>query len=585
MAQADNLATIRLEMASKGVELKPLPKEIDPALRIPSSRRIDAWTNLTTGFGTKDQHAVANSLFDGIDKLDSSQLEELYQSDWVARKGVDAPAEDMVRNGISYVHNDDDSEEGESQEENQKKVEDFDKLLVEKYKMWPMAFSAFALAGMSGGSITVFNFDDISSIDEFKDPLNENQVSEIRWIKSVPAFQAIPVTYYQDINHPKWGLPEHYQVVMREPSFGVTIICHESRIIRVDGRFTTPNKRVANRGYNDSDIQAVYTALRDYGVCVTSSNSTMENFVQDYLGLKGLAEKVMMGEDNYVLDRIALTHSQLTSSKLNIYDAESESMERKGTPITGLANLWNGYTEAICGAWGIPRSRFFSTETGQLGGNAAESDTRNYFNRIHSRQEITARPFINSFMSFVNLGEKLLTELPDYTFNELQEQSDKEKADTAYTVAQRDQIYLQENVVSPEEVTRSRFSKAQPDLETMNVDFEAREEMDEDEATTEEVEEMRNTIAEMELNNAISEEAARQNFQPRPIPSDLEKTAEEKRDALTPTVHVTPEIKITQPPVNVNFKDPEDHTEELADLKKTIEDLNEKLNQDIGFED
>jgi phage-related protein (TIGR01555 family) len=419
-------ATRRLELAARGELLDD--RKLDPALRIPRSRRYDMWENPTTGFGTTSQHPVANTQYTDLGKLSSDQLESMYRSDWVARKGCGAPAEDMTRNGVTFKHNDDDlTEEGtpdrEKSKEYQKKVEDFEHVLTNQFKLWIRAFEALSLAAMSGGSLTIFSFNDINTVEGFQDPLNENRVSEINWVKTFPAHLCIPLSFYQDINHPQWGLPEHYQVVVRFPAGGVTLRVHESRVIRVDGRHTTQQNRVTNRGWNDSDIQAVYTALRDYGVCVTSSNSTMESFTQDYLGMTGLAEKVMNGETDTVLERIYLAHSKMTSNTLSLYDAESEKMERQGTSVTGLADLWDRYSEAVCGAWGIPRSRFFSSETGSLGGDSTEADTRNYFKRIKSKQQLTLRPYLNSFMSFVNMATGMVDEIPSYDFNDLQEQS------------------------------------------------------------------------------------------------------------------------------------------------------------------
>ncbi|HEC66901.1 MAG TPA: DUF1073 domain-containing protein [bacterium] len=595
MPKESTLATQRLELASKGYDLKPL-SEVDPALRIPRSR-FDGWANLTTGFGRPSQHPVSNSQYEALDKINAHQQEQMYRSDWVTRKGIDAPAEDMTRNGISYQHNDDDEEQEDeekkkdNQEKSQKLVEDFDDLLNEDFKLWQTAFQAIALARASGGSHTLFNFNDIQTAEEFKEPLNENQVSEIRWVRTIPAWYSIPLTYYRDINHPKWGQPEHYQVIIREAGFGITLQVHESRMIRMDGRFTTQAAKIQNRGWNDSEIQAVYTALRDYGICVMSTSSTLETFTQDYLGMKGLAEKVMMGETDYVLERIALTHAGMTSNKLNIFDADSETMERKGTPITGLAKLWDGYTDAICGAWGIPKSRFFSSESGKLGGSSSESDTRNYFNGTHSKQEIQLRPWLNSFMLFVNLANKMLTGLPSYTFNELQEQSDKEKADTRYTQAQTDQIYMQEQVLSPEEVTISRFSKEETDLETNTVDFAAREEM-EDEATPEEVDEMRETIANMEMENAVNEAATQQNIENQQPQKPAQKPIEEKQDQV---INVKPEINIEAPIVNVKIPELKDHTENIKNklneikgkldenVKKELTEIKDKLDEDIDI--
>ncbi len=38
-------------------------------------------------------------------------------------------------------------------------------------------------------------------------------------------------------------------------------------------------------------------------------------------------------------------------------------MSRQGTPITGLTKLWEGYTEAVCEAFSIPKSSLFSSES------------------------------------------------------------------------------------------------------------------------------------------------------------------------------------------------------------------------------
>lgn len=518
-------ATRRLELAATGGLIND--SKLDPALRIPRSNRFD-WQNQTTGFGTTSQHPVSNTSYIDHGKLSSDQLEGLYRSDWVARKGCDAPAEDMTRNGITFKHNDDDlTEEGtpdkEKVKEHQKKVEDFEDILTTQFSWWIRAFEALALASMSGGSLTIFGFNDAQDVKGFEDPLNENSVSDISWVKTFPAHLCIPLTFYQDINHPQWGLPEHYQVVVRFPAGGVTLRVHETRVIRVDGRHTTQQNRVTNRGWNDSDIQAVYTALRDYGVCVTSSNSTMESFTQDYLGMAGLAEKVMNNETDAILERIYLAHNKMTSNTLSLYDSESEKMERQGTPVTGLSDLWDRYSEAICGGWSIPRSRFFSSETGSLGGDSTEADTRNYFKRIKSSQQLKLRPYLNAFMSFVNMAIGAVEEIPNFDFNDLQEQSDQEKAETRNLQAQTDQIYIMNNVVSPEETTLSRFSKDTPELETMLIDFDAREEM-EDEATPEEVDEMRGIIENMEMEKAVNEAAAKQN-------QGFIKEPEEKQDS------------------------------------------------------
>ena len=183
-------------------------------------------------------------------------------------------------------------------------------------------------------------------------------------------------------------------------------------------------------------------------------------------------------------------------------------------------------------------------------------------------------------METINLAEKMIGEIPDYTFNELHEQSDKEKADTRYTQAQTDQIYIQENVLSPEEVTISRFSKSETDLETTVVDFEAREEMDDTELTPEEIEALAAENENLKFQNAVKEEASKQ--QPFNQPE------EEKKDSQPITLEVKPEINVDAPTINVEIPEQKDHSGEIEliknEVKEGLTEIKDKLDEDQEVE-
>jgi len=558
-------ATQILELASKGYTVTRPQKQqkIDPALRIPKSR-FDNWVNETNEFGIK--HSTNDTYFANAGLIGSGQLNTLYQSDWVSRKGIDAPAEDMTRKGIKFLHNDDD-------ESSQDKVEDLEDLLVDTYDMGSKAKEAIAFSRLSGGSVCLFNYG--GTTQDQSDPIEDSQKKEIKWIKVFPAWDAIPVSWYTDFDHPKFLQPEHYQILIKGPSVGMTVITHETRLIRMQGRLTTPLNVANNRGWFDSYIQAVYSAIRDFQVASSSASGTMEDFTFKTLGISNLAQMHMEREDDRILDRIYLAAQQMQTGKIGVYDSlDGEAITKIGTPVSGLDSLWDRFGDIICAGFGIPRSIFFSTESGSLGGDSSQSDRDNYFDDIASDQETDLRPWQNEFIHNVSLVEQIDDEDIKYKFNPLREKTSKETTEERKLQSDTDINYINVGVLSPEEVTISRFSKAEPDLDTVLVDFDEREKMAEEQDLEENEEEMDNLVREIHANTTPEEKA-----------KEIPKEKAVKTDAQPITLEVKPVIKVESPTVNVTVPEQKDNTESLKNIDQKLDKLEDKLNEDIEIED
>jgi len=57
---------------------------------------LDTLTNLVSGMGIEGRDKSVNTRF-GINLLSSAEAEAAYRGDWIARKVVDIPAEDAIR--------------------------------------------------------------------------------------------------------------------------------------------------------------------------------------------------------------------------------------------------------------------------------------------------------------------------------------------------------------------------------------------------------------------------------------------------------------------------------------------------------
>ncbi len=545
-------ATAILELASKGyTTTKDKPQ-------LPA-RRMDSWVNPSTGFG--DNHSANSTSHYLSNIILPTELESLYRDDWVARKGCDMPADDMTRKGISFLHNEDD-------EENIDTVDALDDALTNDFELMPRAKEAIAFSRLSGGSATFFNYG--GTENDQADPIEDSQKNEIKWIKVFPSWDAIPVSWYTDFEHPKYNEPEHYQVVIKGAGLGKVVHVHESRLIIMQGRLNTPISRANKRGWFDSILQNAYASIRDFQIAGSSASGVMEDFIYKTLGIKNLAEMTMNREDDLILERIYLASQKMHVGGVAVYDAEGETLQKHGTPAAGLSELWDRHGDIICGALDIPRSQMFSAEAGSLGGTSAETDRSNYFDKIISQQENKLRPWINQYISNTSIVLGIDDTDIKFDFNPLREQTSTEATAERYTQAQTDAIYLDRQVVSPEEVAVNRYSKSKPDLVTMNLDFEEREKLKE-EADQQDQDEMQGLIDDMTNKET-------------PIEKDKVNEPEKKMDSA-PVVNVTPEITVESPNIEVNVPEQKDNSDQIVTaLEKGFGELKDKLNEDIEIE-
>jgi phage-related protein (TIGR01555 family) len=550
MPVENKAASLRLELAKLGnIE----PREATGIVVPKSKARLDSWANENTGFGF--QHATNNSQYFRVAKKLEAELSSLYESDWATRKGCDMPASDMVRKGISFLHNDDD-------ENSQETVEQLEDILINEWSWAKLETEAIKFQRLSGGCATFYNFG--GTEEDQRDPIEESQIKEIRSIRNFPSWLAVPLSWYTEFDHPKLGQPEHYQLLFRDPSTSRTVVVHESRLHIMQGETVSPSTRAQNRGWNDSPIQSIYNALRNFGVASSAVSGILQDFNWFSLGIEGLADKVQHQDDDSILERIYLARQKLHSGNLSLYDSGSESMERHGTPVNGLERLWDRTAEEMCAAWSIPRGMFLTAKEGSLGGSSAETDKARYYDIIGSQQETHSRPWKNDFIHYVSLVNGINDSDIKYIFNPIQSKTDKERYEERKFVAETDKLYYDIQALSSKEIAESRFSKPEVDLETMNLDFEERNAQEKLEEFNQENEDK---IQELDIQGKEIDNKNKKNGEQ--IPDEPKKT--EKKDSALPVIEVKPIINVAAP-IIPEFPKP-------VDLTKLIESMNTKLDQ------
>ena len=130
---------------------------------------------------------------------------------------------------------------------------------------------------------------------------------------------------------------------------------------------------------------------------------------------------------------------------------EEDEYDKKNSQFTQLPQIDDRFIQKVSGASNIPVTRLLGISP--AGQNATgESDMLNYYDEVQSIQENDFRPLIDWMDSIIIKSEALNLEKVEYQFLPLKQLTELEKADVDLKNAQRDQVYLDNNIVKETDV-------------------------------------------------------------------------------------------------------------------------------------
>jgi phage-related protein (TIGR01555 family) len=154
-----------------------------------------------------------------------------------------------------------------------------------------------------------------------------------------------------------------------------------------------------------------------------------------------------------------------------VIDKGLEEFERMTTSFTGLPELMDKANERLAAAADMPLMMLMGKSPGGLGSNG-DGETRNFYDKVASKQQHILVPAIAKIVEVLSVKYKLE---PGWhvEFPPLWQPSETETAQSRNVQAQTDQIYIANNVLTPEEVAQARYGGASYSFETP-IDFAAR---------------------------------------------------------------------------------------------------------------
>lgn len=397
----------------------------------------DGLQNVVAGLGTSRDKASFTEYGITI-VLDRNALENMYRDSWLAKKIVNAPAEDMTRSWRTFMGEDD-------QEETSFALEEAERRLGVRAKV----AQAIKWSRLYGGAVLLMG---VGNPDGYSKPLDPARVKkgDLRFVLALDRWMCNATGEFDwDIESPNFGLPKFYTIANQK-----SLRVHHSRIIRFIGQELPHWSAMQNQKWGDSELQHTYATLKGRDTMTAAIATMMFEANVDVIRAPDLADVLSTQEGEAKLTKRFQVAGMMKSFNRMLLLDSSEEYDKKSNTFSGLDALIREFRAEVAGASDIPVSRLFGTSASGLNATG-DNDVRNYYDMIAGRQEAMLRPALEKFDEVFIRSE--LGAIPDdyrFEFPSLWQMSDKEKADIEKTRSDRDKAYFDMGVLTEGAIAR-----------------------------------------------------------------------------------------------------------------------------------
>lgn len=443
------------------------PRKMKPEMLEQLSRlteRFDGWGNWQTGLGmARDKRQ--NAWF-STDVVTDIEAVNLWRGDDICRRTIEAPVKTAWRRGFRLKLQD-------------KEQAELTKADLEGIDLANRFVHARCLERACGGAAI---YPVLGDGGELEEPLDENAIQKMTALHVLESRELMPVSYYTDINHPKFRQVEYWRLMPLNAigSTGTMMqVIHESRLIIFPGRRISHQFLAYQRpGWGDSVLTGIYPIIRDFGATWGYVATLMQDFAQAMLSMEGFAS--LMKEDGgeaIVKARLRLLDEMRSTMRMMVMD-KGDTFSRQQTPMAGLSDLLHDFALRIAAACEQPVTVMFGMAPAGLNATG-DNDVRGWYDTVSGEREHHDQPRLERLLHLYFLSKDGSTNgtEPDVwsaEFLPLWEPTEKEVAETRLAVAQADKIYaIDIGAATPDDVAESRW-KGDTYSPEMVIDWERR---------------------------------------------------------------------------------------------------------------
>ncbi|OOG85715.1 hypothetical protein B0E42_13010 [Pseudomonas sp. A25(2017)] len=393
----------------------------------------DSLSNMVANIGTNRDKRTHNAF--GFEFVNQIELEAAYQSNWIARRIVDKPNEDALREWRAF-----------SGKQAKDIANEERRLGVQQAYLdtccWADLYGGAAMLMVTG--------QDLSrplDLDKIKKGGLKNLVVLDRWDIQPTEFNLT------DPLKPNWMLPEYYMMVNGEQKI------HYSHIIRRTGARLPRRMRMFDQGWGDSRLRRCMSDLRDVVATKSGIASLVLEANVDTISVKGLKGALASAQCDSVTERYRLFGMMKSIVNLGLLDAESEEYDRKSVAFSGLSQIMEQFMVWTAGAAEMPVTELWGQSAAGLS-STGEGDLKTYHGTIKGKQDGQMRLDLEALDQV--LIRSALGTYPDdieFEWNPLAQTSGIEQAQEDLADAQADSLHIENRVIRPSHAMRRAQAK------------------------------------------------------------------------------------------------------------------------------
>lgn len=344
-------------------------------------------------------------------RMDQNQAEAMYRTSWLAKRGVDTPALDMMRQGWAW---------GLSPDEQEVLDAEWCRLEGEKHVRQALIWSRL----YGGAGIFIGTKD-----KEISEPLNVKDLAEggVSYLTSIPAHFLSAVDIQTDPLDPAFGLPPAYRVTSTSQ---LTQDIHHSRIIRFVGNARPAFLHSITDSWGDSVLEPVEQVISDFAAGQRGIGNLLQEASLDVVSIKGMMDGLASGGQAYMdalLKRTALNMDMKSSLNALILDADDKH-DQKSATFSNLDAIGMFHLKLVAAAFGMPMTKFLGQAAQGLNATG-EGDERNYHDTVSAAQETQLRPALEKLFAALKPSAGIAYNAGKLTFNPLRQMTEKEASE------------------------------------------------------------------------------------------------------------------------------------------------------------
>lgn len=372
--------------------------------------------NLVSKLGTH-QDKASHDRFAFFVPKSVYELDNIYNSDWLANKIINRPTQDMLRKGY-YFSNIAGKQLTRLNDE------------LKRLKADTHLAQAISWARLYGKAYILLASHDNEDLSK---PINT--AKGLSYIKALSVKHLSPTTEYLPASQAGgfFDRPKFYQIHNLQNTLGLV---HHSRILTIEWQDGV------------SVLQKVYDELLRFANVNNNVASLVHESKIDVIKTPDLATQIATNTDN-VFKRFSLVSLMKSNNGMLVLDTE-EAYDSKSYGFGGLPELMREFAIQTAGACDIPYTILFGQSPAGMNATG-EHDTANYYDTVASYQALYLKPLFDDLLAIVcgylGLNAKL-------NFNPLWQIDEKTLSEVEKNHAERHKIYLELGIITESQIAK-----------------------------------------------------------------------------------------------------------------------------------